>query len=760
MKRLLSIITMVSILSVFAGCSNEFYDMFNPANTPSLDDGSVRLNLYMAGEGRTLLPKITIDRYNIAFTATGMETVNITTDKANVDISLASGTWKCDVTGFMEGFESPLVSGAANVTVNTGSTKTVSVTLTLIPITGEEGEGAFAYDITLPAALTKAELTLTSLSNNGYADTIDLLSNNNKSTLLAVPAGYYLATIDLCHENLTTAGKTEVVHIYQEQITTMTVDMTTINFASAPDPIQSYKIIESGPVMLENLAANQVFSVAVNKGNSSVNYSNAGGVVSYTLNGIKYQVASAGRSAGGGISNISDRDDSSAEQGDKIPLQYDKPKASDFNENPLPIPAVPQTIRSAWAAGFVPPGIGDKRLFWLDDADYSSAWQEKQATLAATSNHAEIWVIDEYFDDYSAGATDNKLTTAQARLMAEKFDAIYQYTTPIFGVEYGGEPNSRQTGGVDENPKIIILAYDIDNNGSSGGTIGYFWSKDHYSNEYLQSQGSGYKSNLAEIFYIDSYWADTRPETVYSTLIHEFVHMINFNEKFVKHNKNYGTWYTEMLAMLGEDIVGPLVGIGPESSGHPIMTRIPYTLGLYSCDPTYWTGTKSYGVTFGFGAYLARNYGGVNLVREIARNDKTNIDSLSAALSVFNPAMNFTRAVERYYEAFICNDTQDRGMASFNRTIANTIDGYQYTLYGFDIYQMNRVNVGLSPGVISYWSTTEKGPFLYGLTQNYYLDWYTFILLSCADWRNVSGDMTVDMQKPNSTSVNMHLVVR
>ena len=73
---------------------------------------------------------------------------------------------------------------------------------------------------------------------------------------------------------------------------------------------------------------------------------------------------------------------------------------------------------------------------------------------------------------------------------------------------------------------------------------------------------------------------------------------------------------------------------------------------------------------------------------------------------------------------------------------------------------MNRVNIALSPGVISYWTTTEKGPYLYGLTQNYFLDYYSFILLSCADWQNVSGELIVDMKKPVSSSVNMYLIVK
>jgi hypothetical protein len=635
-----------------------------------------------------------------------------------------------------------------------------SIDMINTPDNGEEGEGDFAYDITLPADLIKAELILSSLANNDYAQKINLLDNNNKGVLSAVKAGYYTATIDLCRENYTTAGKTEVVHVYKDQTTSMAIDFTSINFASAPSLVQSYKIVESGPVLLENLAANQVLAVAVNKAASFTDYSCAGGVTSYTLNGIKYQVALAGRSVSGTLFDTSGRNASFAEQGDRIPLQYDKSEASEFNANPLPIPPVSRNTRSARSVEFIPARIGDKRSFWLDDADKTNTWQEKQATLAAVSILAEIWIMDEYFDNSSTGAADNKLTTLQAKALAEKFDAIYQYTTPVFGYEYGGGSNSPQPGGVDGNPKILILVYDIDANGSSGSTVGYFWSKDHYSNEYLQSQGSAYKSNLAEIFYIDSHWADARPETVYSTLIHEFVHMINFNEKYVVRNISYGTWYTEMLAMLGEDAIGPLIGISSENSGHPIMTRIPYTLGLYSYDPTFWSGSRSYGITYGFGAYLARNFGGAALIREIARNDKTNIDSISLALSVFNPSMDFAKAVERYYEAFICNDSRDRGMASFNKTVTNSIDGYQYILYGFDIYQMNRVNIALGQGIISYWGTSEKGPFVYGLTQNFVLDYYSFILLSCADWQNVSGELTVDMKKPTSSSVNMYLVVK
>jgi len=529
---------------------------------------------------------------------------------------------------------------------------------------------------------------------------------------------------------------------------------------SASDTFQAYKIVESGQVALENLNDNLVFSVSVNKAANYIIYSSAGGVSSYTLNGENHQVTLSGRSADEMIFGTSDKNVSLAEQGDNIPFQYDKANASEFNANPLPIPPISRNTRSSRSVGFIPPNVGDKRMFWVDDSDISNTWKEKQATLAAVSNHAEIWIMDERFDNKSSGKTDNKLTSSQAKAMADKFDEIYKYTTPIFGYEYGGGPNSPQPDGIDGNSKIVIFVYDIGANSSTGSTVGYFWSKDYFTNEYLRSKSYNYYSNLGEIFYIDSYWADTSPDTVFSALIHEFVHMINFNEKYVLQNISYGSWYTEMLAMLGEDAIGPLIGINPDNSSHPINARIPYTLGLYSCDPTYWYGSRSYGVVYGFGSYLVRNFGGTALIKEIAKNNKTNIDSISLALSVFNPSINFAKAIERYYEAFICNGSTNSGMASFNKTITDIIDGYQYTLYGFDIYQMNRVNIALGQGVISYWGTTEKGPYMYGLTQNYILDYYSFILLSCGDWQRASGDMIVDMKKPTSPSVDMYLIVK
>ena len=61
----------------------------------------------------------------------------------------------------------------------------------------------------------------------------------------------------------------------------------TLHFAS----IDMYKIKDSGTIVLDHLSGNQVFTVGINPNQKFVSYNDAGSVVSYMLNGIKYQVA-------------------------------------------------------------------------------------------------------------------------------------------------------------------------------------------------------------------------------------------------------------------------------------------------------------------------------------------------------------------------------------------------------------------------------------------------------------------------------------
>jgi hypothetical protein len=257
-------------------------------------------------------------------------------------------------------------------------------------------------------------------------------------------------------------------------------------------------------------------------------------------------------------------------------------------------------------------------MFWVESYYNSRTFVQKQATLRATGQYGNIWIMDE---NYGSGSSSKKITTTQAQTLAAKFDSIYPIETNLLGYEYGGEPGGN--GGKDGDPKIQILIYDID------AVAGFFWGKDFYE----QSQLSPTKTNLAEIFYIDASQVNDVPEYIYSALFHEFQHMINFNMKSVKHNRSSESWYNEMLSVMAEDVISPLIGIGPANSGHPIRSRIPTFLNNYHLvGMSEWVtlSSASYAKGFAFGAYLMRNYGGANLLKEMLANNSTNIDSVTA----------------------------------------------------------------------------------------------------------------------------------
>lgn len=175
---------------------------------------------------------------------------------------------------------------------------------------------------------------------------------------------------------------------------------------------------------------------------------------------------------------------------------------------------------------------GDTKDFYVvdmrDDSDYSI-----NATLLYTGTHANVWV------------NNNKITQADADRLGQEFDSgVYPKVTNNFGNESD----------IDGNGKLNILCYDIQDgfSGSGGYIAGYFYSRDLYDVTY---------SNKCEMFYIDTYPAmgnSTGARDVtssYSTLAHEFQHMINFNQSsFIESGNSMDTWLNEGMSMAAEQI--------------------------------------------------------------------------------------------------------------------------------------------------------------------------------------------------------------
>ncbi|GHV93448.1 hypothetical protein AGMMS50268_39510 [Spirochaetia bacterium] len=230
--------------------------------------------------------------------------------------------------------------------------------------------------------------------------------------------------------------------------------------------------------------------------------------------------------------------------------------------------------------------------------------------------------------------------------------------------------------------------------------------------------------------------------------------MINFNVKNVKHSKNSASWYNEMLSMLAEDMIAPLIGIEPTNSRHPIGTRIrPFLTWYFNEGVTDWnSNSNSYSYKYAFGAYLARNYGGAKLIKNILANDSIDIDSISSALNQ-TAGIDFNYAVEKFAEALIFSDPTV-GRATFNKTVTDTIDGTTYTFTGFDIWSA-RYNLTVPAGSYYSWG----GPTVYSLWNQPTMRPYSVYLQSYDDWKT-GAKSSVTLNKPVATGVKLYLMIR
>jgi len=502
--------------------------------------------------------------------------------------------------------------------------------------------------------------------------------------------------------------------------------------------------VNTGTLFIKGLKNSTVYLVKVNPSGSAVTANSSGSVLSVSGNslpGVESTEAGVSRSVSGVFAG---------EDGVTV-SRTDYSPAQEFNRNPPQAAKTAlQANKSFFAAGalsmrsYSPPAGG----FWVQKAN--GVWEQRRATLAAASSggRAKVWVDAARLNDSSSAANDNSITRAQARTLANKFDTIYEKETALFGYEYGGGPGG--DGGADGDTAIQIFVYDIYedyNPQQSGGVLGYFWGKDLYSQSAL---GSSYKTNVAEMFYLDAYFTDKYPDIIYSTLVHEFQHMINFNEKSVKRALGSETWFDEMLSMLAEDVIDGFIGISTGSSGHPAQQRMPYFLANYNGNgltlwPSVNAAAAAYPKSYAFGAYLARNYGGAELIHSIMTNNYGNERAIDAALGGDGVSLEkFKAALRKYGEAIVFNNT-DNSHNSFNRTVTGTVSGISYTFTGFDIRQMRNSSGSAGPVINDAGTNVAMGP-------------YSIVVQSKPGWKNITGSFSLLWEKPSGSPVEAYLL--
>lgn len=357
--------------------------------------------------------------------------------------------------------------------------------------------------------------------------------------------------------------------------------------------------------------------------------------------------------------------------------------------------------------------VGETKSIYVDTDTSMSTFSQKSATLRAKSDNCYVWVVDDYYSESAGGA---KVGTAIAEKYAEKFEEMYPYITKVFGDESDEIINLSSDAIVDiktlsdTGEKINIVVYDIGSDygkSSQTGVVGYFYSKDYYyaSPAYL-ALNSGYeligKSNVGKYFYIDSVYANSNFSDTISTLAHEFQHMVNFNQKDMTSLKSVlaGTSsktlssdsnYNEMLSMLCEDMLQGKLGL--DDSASP-KSRIQ-TFNAY-----YWlsgmreyrndeNAVLSYCTAYAFGSWLARQYGGAALVKEISTNSYVGNDSIVNAVNALNEnSKTFDDLFAEFTVAVTGIYSSHSSVYTHNQNAAQKISysSYYYPMTAFDLW--------------------------------------------------------------------------
>lgn len=274
--------------------------------------------------------------------------------------------------------------------------------------------------------------------------------------------------------------------------------------------------------------------------------------------------------------------------------------------------------------------------------------------------------------------------------IGEKFDHIYDVETAFIGTHKYTQKCDNDL--INANDKIEIIMTDIcgDAVAEDGGSgyIGYFSSADIIKKELHDENGDvmknsdgtlyNFASNETQCIFIDSPYYTKYENDSYSTLVHEFQHLLNFCYK-----QQFGVfsdrWFTEMMSMLTEDAFSNYLNLSDEERPQTRLINWEMAYG-YIESPFIWYDLsqydligRSYSATYAFGAYIARNYGGLELIHEMATNKTTDYYAVIEALEklgyVYDEEDNFSEIVKNYgYVLINTDENTDEDITTINKT--------------------------------------------------------------------------------------------
>lgn len=311
----------------------------------------------------------------------------------------------------------------------------------------------------------------------------------------------------------------------------------------------------------------------------------------------------------------------------------------------------------------------------------SSSLREETATRMYSGKKCNVFFVKtencpitkEHLSSYKLNGRTVDLFEVFGKLFDEK---IFPNITDILGA-YKYPTTYENVISCPEKINIVIsdLFYDYsDTSETKSGTYGYFWAGDMFKDY----------ENQDSIIHLDSFFISENPESVYSTLAHEFNHMLNTINKSFVHKKEFSTWYTEMLSALADAMFENYLSENLKDDDSIVNSRIPFFNTWYNLGFSTWrSGTTdyfpsgdvliSYGNVFAFGNFIAKNYGGFKLIKEIAENEYVDEESIVQAVRKCNPersGITFKDILKDFSCVQITNYTSNGSFPTLEKEVA------------------------------------------------------------------------------------------
>jgi hypothetical protein len=273
------------------------------------------------------------------------------------------------------------------------------------------------------------------------------------------------------------------------------------------------------------------------------------------------------------------------------------------------------------------PMVGERKSFQVFTA--SGDFQEVTAVAEYVGSQAVLFVDE--------AAPSGGYTQADLRLFSDRFDeVIFPTVTDNFGA----------VSDLDGNGRVVILftpaVNALTDRGADGFVGGFFFGLD-----LLPEKDN---SNAAEIFYTlvpdpTGVFSDARPkkrllEVMPAILVHEFQHMVHFNERVLMRGAqaNEALWLSEGLAQYAEELVARQYATRGDSASQEL-----FLVGTRDRSRRYLAGTDSVSVIVSSGQgslaergagflhvlYAADRFGG-DLIGRLTRTEDTGVANLES----------------------------------------------------------------------------------------------------------------------------------